>query len=121
ALSRILPLECETLSSAITKAFKARKIDVVTGALVSSIQTGILGVTINLKDGKKIDADMALVAIGRACNTAAIGLENAGITTDKMGMIAVDGSMQTSVPGIYAIGDITGKAMYAHVATHQGI
>lgn len=121
ALSRILPLECETLSSALTKSFKARKIDVVTGALVSSILTGILGVTINLKDGKKIDADMALVAIGRACNTAAIGLENAGITTDKMGMIAVDGSMQTSVPGIYAIGDITGKAMYAHVATHQGI
>ncbi len=119
ALDRLLPLECETLSNFLTKSFQKRGIHLQIGALVSQIQKNEGGISVLLKDGKKIDADLALVAIGRSLNIADIGLEKAGVVTDK-GMIPVDECMQTNVAGIYAIGDITAKAMYAHVATHQG-
>ncbi|MDB6081899.1 MAG: lpdA1 [Chlamydiia bacterium] len=121
ALPRLIPLECETLSAFLAKSFQKRGLNVMTGAMVSSIQKNSQGISIQLKDGKTVDADCALVAIGRSCNTIGIGLEQAGIAVDKAGMIAIDEHMRTAVPGIYAIGDITGKAMYAHVATHQGI
>jgi dihydrolipoamide dehydrogenase len=119
ALERILPLECETISSFLTKSFQKRGLEVITGGLVSEIQKLKKGISVVLKDGKKIDADIALVAIGRAFNTQNIGVDVAGVQCER-GIIATNDSMQTNVPGIYAIGDITGKAMYAHVATHQG-
>jgi dihydrolipoamide dehydrogenase len=115
----MLPLECESISSFMTKSFTKRGIQVVTGAMVETIDKGN-GVTIRFKDGKTVESDIALVAIGRAFNTSNIGLEAAGIIADR-GMIPTDDVMRTNVPGIYAIGDITGKAMYAHVATHQGL
>jgi len=119
ALPRILPLECETISSFMTKSFVNRGIQVITGAMVEAIEKNN-GVTICFKDGKKVTSDVALVAIGRSFNTSNIGLEAAGVLADR-GVIPTDDVMRTNVPGIYAIGDITGKAMYAHVATHQGL
>lgn len=120
ALERILPLECETVSSFLTKSFQKRGLQILTHVQVSEIQKHKQGVSVILKDGKKVDADMALVAIGRSFNTQNIGLETAGVLCEK-GIIPTNDSMRTNVPGIYAIGDITGKAMYAHVATHQGL
>jgi dihydrolipoamide dehydrogenase len=87
--------------------------------MVNEIRKSNTGVTVLLKDSQAISADVALVAIGRSLNTTQIGLERAGVITNKE-IIPVDDQMRTNIPGIYAIGDITGKAMYAHVATHQG-
>lgn len=120
ALPRILPLECDTISAYMTKAFQKRGIQVYTSSMVSEILKRSSSVSIILQDGKTVDADMALVAIGRSFNSTSIDIEKAGVIVDR-GIIPVDASMRTNVPGIYAVGDITGKAMYAHVATHQGL
>lgn len=120
ALDRILPFECEYLSQALAKDFTGRKIKIQTGAFVDKIEKTDAGVSVKLKDGTNITADIALVGIGRAFNTSDIGLQNAGVEVAK-GILPVNDRMQTNVQGIYAIGDIVGKAMYAHVATHQGL
>lgn len=120
ALPRILPLECETISAFLLKSFKHRGINVITGAMVGEIRKNDTTITVLLKDGQTLSADMALVAVGRSLNTANIGLDRIGVTTDKNGFIVIDDQMKTTIAKIYAIGDITGKAMYAHVATHQG-
>ena len=70
---------------------------------------------------EEIKADVVLVAIGRKPYTEGLGLENVGIVTDKRGFIPVNGHYQTSVPGIYAIGDVIGGAMLAHKAEEEGV
>ena len=67
-----------------------------------------------------IEADMVLIATGRAANTEGLGLEAAGIAYDRTG-ITTDEHLQTSVPGVYAIGDVNGRCMLAHAATFQGL
>jgi dihydrolipoamide dehydrogenase len=78
--------------------------------------------TVELKDGKPatIDADKILLAVGRRPNTENLGLEDAGVTVDKRGFVVADDQLRTSVPGIYAIGDVIGGMMLAHKATKEG-
>lgn len=121
ALDRILPLECETVSSYLTKSFTKRGIKVHTSTMVQSIQkkkdgSGIQVVTNN----GVLEGACALVSVGRSLQLEGLQLEKAGVRVDK-GMIFVDETMKTSEPHIYAIGDAVGKSMYAHVATHQGL
>jgi dihydrolipoamide dehydrogenase len=120
ALPRMLPFECETVSAHMTKSFQKRKIQVLTSAPVAEILKRSSSVAVILKDGTSIDGDCALVAIGRSFNSDKIDIEKAGVITER-GIIPIDDSMQTNVLGIYAVGDITGKALYAHAATHQGL
>lgn len=91
----------------------------VTGA---SVQDGVVTVSFE-KDGKShtIEADKVLVGIGRRPYTDKLGLENVGIATNPRGFIPVDGHYQTSVPGIYAIGDVIPGPMLAHLAEHEGV
>ncbi|MBS0635583.1 MAG: dihydrolipoyl dehydrogenase [Verrucomicrobia bacterium] len=119
-LERIIPLETAPLSQALTKAFTGRGIEIQTGVAVSSIEKSAKGVTITLANKKQIEANCALIAIGRSLNSENLGLDKAGVQVER-GAIVVDESMKTNVPGIWAIGDVTGKSLYAHVATHQGI
>ncbi len=119
-LDRIIPLEAPALSAALTKSFTARGIEIQTGVAVSSIQKNAKGVSITLANKKQIDATCTLIAIGRSLNSDKLGLDKTGVQIEK-GAIKVDDTMKTSVPGIWAIGDVTGKSLYAHVATHQGI
>ena len=79
------------------------------------------GVSVQLSDGKTIEAEKVLVSIGRAVNTEGIGLEAAGVKTGQRGEIIVDSRMQTNIEGIYAIGDVTGGIMLAHLASKEGI
>jgi dihydrolipoamide dehydrogenase len=118
ALDRLLPLECPTLSTALTRSFQARGIQIITARAVKGIEKTTDSVAVRLED-KDIAADMALVAIGRSLNSDGLGLETTGILTKK-NSIEVNERMQTNVPGIYAIGDVTGTTLYAHTATHQG-
>jgi dihydrolipoamide dehydrogenase len=74
-----------------------------------------------LSDGREIAVEKVLVSIGRSMNSENIGLEALGARTGKRGEIMVNDKMETNVPGVYAIGDVVGTMMLAHVASHQGL
>lgn len=120
-MSRILPMECQSVSNALAKSFRKRGILIENNALVENIERKNDGVIAHLPGGKTYEADMALISIGRKMNTTDIGLEKAGVLVRSDGMIDVNNKMETNVPGIYAIGDIASKWWLAHVATHQGL
>jgi dihydrolipoamide dehydrogenase len=123
-LPHIAPLEDDEISIELEKAFKKAGIDVLTGHKVLSVEPTGTGVTVKISgaDGEKvIEAEQALVAIGFKPNTANLGLEAVGVKLTERGHIAIDDSMATNVPGIYAIGDVTGKFLLAHVASAQGM
>ncbi len=119
-LDRLLPLEDPAISQGITKSFTSRGIEVQTGVAVESIKKNAKGVVITLANKKEITATCTLIAIGRSLNSDKLGLDKAGVKVER-GSIIVDDAMKTNVQGIWAIGDVTGKSLYAHVATHQGI
>lgn len=108
------------ISQLFERELKKMKIKLITNAAVQNAETSS-SVTLRLKDGRTVKAEKALVSIGRALNTEGLGLENAGIIPEARGVISINEKMQTSSENIYAIGDITGKMMLAHVASRQGI
>jgi dihydrolipoamide dehydrogenase len=123
-LPRIAPLEDEEVSAELTKAFNKRGIQTLTGTRVEAIQTSAEGVqvTVSGEGGQQtLKAEQALVAIGFKPNTADLGLEAAGVNLTEGHFIQVDERMATNIPGIWAIGDVTGKLLLAHVASSQGI
>ncbi len=125
-LPRAVPNEDEEISQQLERAFSREGINVLTGASIASLNTGPDGraymqVRFNEgADGQELVCDKVLVAIGVAPNSESIGLEQVGVDTDR-GAITVDGHMSTNVPGIYAIGDVTGKLPLAHVASAQAV
>ncbi len=121
ALPALVATQGKGVSDALTTAFKKKGIDVQTGVMVEGIDRQGNGVSIRLKDKAPVTADAVLVAIGRKVVSKDLGLEIAGVVTNDRGAILVNEKMETNVPGIYAIGDVTGLVMLAHVASHQGI
>ncbi|WP_455243020.1 dihydrolipoyl dehydrogenase [Petrachloros mirabilis] len=119
-MDRLLPLEDEEIASAITRELKKRNVNVVTGTTVETLQRHLEAITVSCKDGTTIEAEKLLVSVGRGFNSRGIGLEDVGVQTGRRGEILVNERMETSTSGIYAIGDVTGKAMLAHVASSQG-
>jgi dihydrolipoamide dehydrogenase len=123
-LPRIAPLEDEEVSAELTKDFNKRGIKTLTGTRVEGIQTDAAGVQVKVSSEsgpQTLAAEQALVAIGFKPNTADLGLEDVGVALTDRHFIQVDERMATSVPGIWAIGDVTGKLLLAHVASAQGI
>lgn len=124
-LPRVLPNEDEEVSAELEKAFKKRKIKIMTGTRVEGIETTESGVKVKIsseKDGEAtLEAEQALVAIGFTPNSRGLGLEELGVTLSPRGAIEIDERMSTNVPGIWAIGDVTAKLMLAHVGSAQGI
>jgi dihydrolipoamide dehydrogenase len=121
ALDSIVMLQGKSVSETLTRAFTKKGIEIQTGVRVEGIDRTPDGLSIRLKDKPAVISDLALVSIGRKIISSGLSLEKAGISVSDKGMIAVNEKMETSVPGIYAIGDVTGKYMLAHVASHQGI
>jgi dihydrolipoamide dehydrogenase len=123
-LPRIVPVEDEDISKELEKQFKKQGIEIMTNASVESVDTTGAGVKASVKkqDGSSVtlEADIVLSAVGVVANIENIGLEEAGVKTEK-GKIIVDKYQQTSVPGIYAIGDCSPGQALAHVATKEGI
>ncbi|HRV92917.1 MAG TPA: dihydrolipoyl dehydrogenase [Anaerolineae bacterium] len=123
-LPRVLPLEDEEISAEMEKQFKRAKIKTLTNTKVEKIDDHGDSVTVTVsKDGKQseIKAQMALISIGVRPNTEDLGLDAVGVKLDQRGFIEIGDKMETNVPGIYAIGDVTGKLALAHVASAQGI
>ncbi|MBH0203649.1 MAG: dihydrolipoyl dehydrogenase [Nitrospira sp.] len=118
--SRVLPLEDEDISSTMERELKKRGVTVLTGTTVESLERSSDAVTVRFKDGRAVSVEKLLVSVGRGFNSRGIGLEQAGVRIGPRGEIPVDDRMETNQPGIYAIGDVTGKAMLAHVASTQG-
>jgi dihydrolipoamide dehydrogenase len=124
AMERILPLEDGESSKVLARAYKKRGIEVLENARLEKADVGKNSVTLTIKkkDGKAeaIEVERVLVAVGRAPIIDDIGLDKAGVKTDK-GFIVTDDKMRTSVKGIYAIGDVTKAPLLAHKASHEGI
>ena len=120
---RLVPLEDSAIGTALGRSFTKRGITVLTGSTVTGITeaAGALRVAVGGPRAREVDADVVLVGVGRRPNTAALDLDVAGIDTDARGFIPVDDQTRTGVPHVYAIGDVTGKALLAHVASHQGL
>ena len=123
-LPRIAPLEDEEVSRELVKAFTKRGIAIHTGTRVQSISLVEAGVQVSVtgEEGDQVlEAEQALVAVGFRPNSANLGLQELGVEINQRGFIQVDDRMSTTVPGIWAIGDVTGKLLLAHVASAQGI
>jgi dihydrolipoamide dehydrogenase len=123
-LPRIAPLEDEDVSKELAKEFHKRGIKIMAGTTVESIEVLKTKVkaTVASESGEEIlEAEQALVAIGFRPNTAGFGLEELGVQLTDSGMVEIDERMATNVPGIWAIGDVTGKLQLAHVAMVMGI
>lgn len=121
ALPSIVQTQGKTISDALTKAFKAQGITIKTHAVVKKIDKKENSVVIHFKEGDLLESEIAIVAVGRKLNSEGLGLEKAGLATKANGALEVNEKLETHVPGIYAIGDVTAISMLAHVASHQGI
>ncbi|MFL7892230.1 MAG: dihydrolipoyl dehydrogenase [Anaerolineales bacterium] len=123
-LPNIVPLEEEEVSSELAKAFKKQGINVLTNHRVSSLvikDNKVEAEIVTDGESRTLQAEQALIAIGVKPNSGALGLEEIGVRLSEKGMVEIDDRMATNIPGIFAIGDVTGKLMLAHVGSAQGI
>lgn len=121
-LPRALSTEDDEMSDIIEREFKKSKIRLLANVKVEKVEPGADGMMIaTLSGGRQLQTDMILISIGRTMNSENIGLEAVGVNKGRRGEIIVNEKMETNVPGIYAIGDVTGKILLAHVASHQGL
>jgi dihydrolipoamide dehydrogenase len=123
-LPGILPLEDADCSAELARSFKKRKIDVRAGAKISEVKVGKSSVTMTVEVGGKkenLEVEKVLVAAGRAPNIEDIGIKEAGVQLTDRGFIKINERMETSVKGIYAIGDVAGPPMLAHKGEREGI
>jgi dihydrolipoamide dehydrogenase len=122
-LDTIVPLEDPDIGRLLKRSFEARGIRCLVKAKVESVEVSgkKAMVTVSTETGSQsIDADLVLMAVGFVPHTQGLNLEAVGVATER-GFISIDDEMQTNVKGIYAIGDVTGKLMLAHVASAQGV
>ncbi len=122
---RLIPLEDEAVSKELQKRFKKEGIQVVTGARVQpeSVRADDAGVELSAEkagENAVYNAELVIVAVGRAANTDGIGLENTDIVVDR-GFVRTDGFLQTAESHIYAVGDVNGRMQLAHAAAHQAV
>jgi dihydrolipoamide dehydrogenase len=123
-LPRLVPLEDEEVSAELEKAFKKRGIKVMTNTRVEAIEATESGARVKVSGAggeSTLEAEQALVAIGFTPNGRNLGLEELGVKVSERGIVEIDERMATNVAGIWAIGDVTGKLMLAHVGSAQGI
>jgi dihydrolipoamide dehydrogenase len=122
-LPNILPMEDEEVSKQLERSFKKAGIEVLTETSVEKAEDTGKGCRVRIKNKKgeqTLECDVVLSAVGVVANIEGIGLEEAGVKTEK-GKIVTDAFYRTNVPGIFAIGDVTTGPALAHVASHEGI
>lgn len=121
ALPSILALQGPQISQFMTQTFTRKGVQIQTNVKVKGIENKGTHVKVILSDNSNLEFDLALVSVGRKIYTEGLCLEKAGLQTTDKGWVAVNEKMETAVRGIYAIGDVTGQSMLAHVAAHQGL
>lgn len=120
-LDRILPTTDTEIANEAKKIFEKQGLEFQLGCRVTGVKANKKTCDVEIADGKPIRCDRVLVAVGRRPNTDQLGLENVGIEVDKRGFIPVNAHFETSVKGVYAIGDVIGGAMLAHKAEEEGV
>ncbi|MDY6913543.1 MAG: dihydrolipoyl dehydrogenase, partial [Planctomycetota bacterium] len=118
-LPHLLPNLDKDLGGALAKAFGERGITCLAGTKIEDLSLDEGRVAAVLSGGQRVEADRALVAVGRQPNTAELGLQDIGLTTDR-GFISVNDRMETQADGVYCIGDANGRVLLAHAASAQG-
>ncbi len=125
ALDRILPLEDAEISKFMERTYKRRGFDIHTASFFEKAEIGENGVRVTFKNKKgesqTMDVDYVLSAVGRVPNSEDLGLDTVGVLVDERGFIVIDEYLRTNVPGVHAIGDVAGRQLLAHKATHEGI
>ncbi|MCX7522426.1 dihydrolipoyl dehydrogenase [Microbacterium sp. STN6] len=120
ALPHLVPNEDETISKSLERAFRRRGIDFRLGTPFESVTQDDNGVVVKLTNGETVEAELLLVAVGRGPVTAGLGYEEAGVKMDR-GFVLTNERLETSVPGLYAVGDIVPGLQLAHRGFQQGI
>lgn len=120
ALDRVLPNEDEWASKHMLRALKKRGMDIRVGTKVEAVQESQQAVTVMLSSGDTIVSDIVLVAVGRGPRTEDTGIAEVGVSTDR-GFVTVDDNLMTTVPGIYAVGDIVPGYQLAHRGFQHGM
>ncbi len=123
ALDRLLPGVDPEASKAVARAFAKRGITVHTGVRVGAVRVGD-GVTVPFegpKGSQEVEVDRLVVSIGRRPRSEGIGLDGSGIEVDGRGYVVVDGAMRTTVPGVYAVGDVVATPALAHVGFAEAV
>ena len=119
-MPQMLPTEDKRLAKQFQGVYRKRGIQILLNTKVEEIvEYGADHVVARLADGSEVRAEKVLVSVGRKPNTAGLGLEAVGVQTDPRGYITVNEYLETTTPGIYAIGDVNGGIMLAHVASHE--
>ncbi len=120
-LPRLVFAEDDEISQALERELKKQKIDVFLGTKIEERRDGPDGsITLTLSGGRTVEVDTVLLATGRKPYTAGLGVEEAGVALGERGRVRVNDRLQTSAPGIYAIGDVTDLRQLAHFASAQG-
>jgi dihydrolipoamide dehydrogenase len=119
ALPRVVPIEDEEVSTQLARSFSRRGIELKTGVKVTSVKAGGAGVVVET-DGGRLEAEQVLMAVGRAARVKEVGLDRLGVALDR-GFVKVSPRMETSVKGVYAIGDMAGPPLLAHKAMAEGV
>ncbi|OMQ15389.1 dihydrolipoyl dehydrogenase [Modestobacter sp. VKM Ac-2676] len=119
-LPHLVPLEDESSSKLLERAFRRRKIGFELGNRVSTVQTTADGVKVTLENGKELEAELVLVAVGRGPVSQGLGYEEAGVAMER-GYVLVDEYCQTNVPTVSAVGDLIPTLQLAHVGFGEGI
>ena len=119
-LNHLVPLEDESSSKLLERAYRKRGINFELGIKFKSHRVNPDGVTVTLEDGREFTAEILLVSIGRGPVTDGIGYQEAGVAMDR-GYVLVDDHCRTNVPGIFAVGDIIPTLQLAHVGFQEGI
>ncbi|MET8529134.1 dihydrolipoyl dehydrogenase [Micromonospora sp. NPDC005172] len=120
ALPRLVAAEDEESSKALERAFRKRKINFKVGKPFEKVEKTDNGVKLTIQGGETVEAELLLVAVGRGPSTANLGYEEQGVTLDR-GYVVTDERLRTSVPNIYAVGDIVPGLQLAHRGFQQGI
>jgi len=120
ALPRLVSGEDSAVSAALERAFRKRGINVLKGAAMSACQTAASGVRLELEDGQQLEAELLLVAVGRGPQTTGLGYQETGVDLED-GFVTVNERLETSVPGVYAVGDLVPGLQLAHRGFAHGI
>ncbi|MGI5519398.1 dihydrolipoyl dehydrogenase [Micromonospora sp. CA-259024] len=120
ALPRLVAAEDEESSKALERAFRKRKINFKVGKPFEKVEKTEKGVKLTIQGGETVEAELLLVAVGRGPNTANLGYEEQGVKMDR-GYVLTDERLRTSVPNVYAVGDIVPGLQLAHRGFQQGI
>jgi dihydrolipoamide dehydrogenase len=119
-LPQILPLEDPMLVRVLQGVLQKQGVTFHLGSRIEALARTADGVRAELAGGTVVEAERALIATGRSLNSAGMGLESLGVAVER-GAVQVTERMETGVPGIYAVGDVTGISLLAHVASAQGL